>query len=107
MAEVTITNSTISGLHVTKKSAHSLIELEVVPDLSRQDYDRNCLKVVCPELGSIPSTLKSCMKPREGVNPGTHFLIKPRPRTHLYSTRSKPGASPGQTLSKNGMKPGG
>ena len=55
--ELTITNSTISGLHVTKKGSHPSIELQVLPDPSRQAYDQNCMKVVCPPIGSIPIEL--------------------------------------------------
>ena len=55
--EITITNSTISGLHVTKKSSHPYIKLNVIPDPSRLHYDENCMKVVCPALQYIPSDI--------------------------------------------------
>ena len=57
MCEVTIVNSVITGLHMTKKSSHPDIELVVLPDSTRAAYDPNCMKVVCPELTSIPNVL--------------------------------------------------
>ena len=57
MCDVTVVNSTISGLHITKKSSHPDIKLLVVPDSARASYDKNCLKVMCPELEQIPPEL--------------------------------------------------
>ena len=51
--EITITKSTISGLHMTKKGSHPSIALKVLPDPTRHVYDRNCMQVVCPALGNI------------------------------------------------------
>ena len=51
MTEITIHNSTITGLHATKKSCHSTIALNVVPDSTGKDPD--AMKVVVPGLESL------------------------------------------------------
>ena len=53
----------------------------------------------CQGTSYIRTQVKSCMKPGEGVNPGTHFLKPgdkfPQPGVNPEQAWSKPGPNPG------------
>jgi hypothetical protein len=51
MPEIIIQNSTISGLHATRKSCHQTITVHVVPDQTGKDPD--AMKVVVPTIENL------------------------------------------------------
>ena len=52
MPEIVIRNSTISGLHATKRGSHPDIILDVMSDATGKDPD--AMKVVVPTAGNLP-----------------------------------------------------
>ena len=76
MAAISINNSTITGLHITRKSSHCDVELKVVADESFA-LDPNCMQVVCPKLENIsPQLHDEIVWPKNPLNKRPYDILQ-------------------------------